>query len=117
MDFFFYRMYQTGKSYWEVRTIVKRIGRMVHKRNLKQTKSRYTEEVNNIPVDVEPMEILFDTFDVPIPRKASRAKIQKRQREKERIQRESTLTRKGKDMDFVQNKFKKEGVIYPTAEH
>ena len=32
---------------------------MVHKRHLNQTKSRHTDEENNTPVDVEPMEVLF----------------------------------------------------------
>ena len=41
--------------------------KMVHKRHLTQTKSRHTDEVNDTPVDVKPIEILFDTFDVSIP--------------------------------------------------
>ena len=88
---------------------------MVSKRHLNQTKSRLTDEVNNTPVDVEPMEKFFNTFDVPIPQKAE-AKIQKRQRGKEGILRESTLTQKGKDIDSVQSKSKKGVVIYPTGE-
>ena len=69
-------MYQIGKRYWEVGTIVKRIGRviylvkgpkMVHIRHLNQTKSRHTDKKNDTPVDVESMEVLFNTFDVPIP--------------------------------------------------
>ena len=66
----FYQMYQTGKRYWEVGTIIKRIKRMiylvkglkmVHKRCLNPTKSRHIDEENDTPVDV-----LFDTFDVPL---------------------------------------------------
>ena len=77
-------MYQTGKRYWEVGTIVKRIGRMIYlvkgpkmalKKLLNQTKSRHTDEENDTPVDDEPMEVLFDTLDVPILQKA---KIQKK---------------------------------------
>ena len=52
--------------------IFKRIGRMIylvkglemaHKRHLNQIKSRYIDEENNTPVDVEPIEVLFDTFE------------------------------------------------------
>ena len=39
---------------------------MVYKKHLNQTKSRHTDEENDTPY-VEPMEVLFDTFDVPIP--------------------------------------------------
>ena len=87
----FYPMYQMGKRYWEVGIIVKRIGRMiylvkgpkmVHKRCLNQTKSRHTDEENNTQVDVEPIEVLFDIFDVPIPQKAPEAKIQKSQKKR-----------------------------------
>ena len=51
---------------------------MMHKRYLNETKSRDIDEENNTVVDVEPMDILFNTFDVPIPRKASVTEIQKR---------------------------------------
>ena len=52
-----------------------------------QTKSRSTDDEKGAPVGVEPIEVLFDTFDVPIPRKALGAKLQtKRKRRKiERI--------------------------------
>ena len=49
----------------------------------------------------------FLTFIVPIPQKALERKIRNRQRGKEGIQRESTLTPKSKDIDFVQSKSKK----------
>ena len=50
----------------------------------------------------------FDTFKVPISRKVPKTKIQKdKVRGKEGIQRESTLTRKGKDIYSVQSKSKK----------
>ena len=38
----------------------------VHKRHLNQTKSRHTDEGNNAPVNVEPMKVFLDTFDVSI---------------------------------------------------
>ena len=79
--------------------IVKRIGRMmyfakgpkmVYKKHLNASKSRYIDEEIDTPVDVELMKVPFGTFDVPIPRKDPEAKRQKRQRGKEWIQREST---------------------------
>ena len=107
-------MYQVGKRYWDAGTIVKRIGRMtylvkgpkmVHKRHLNQTKSRHTHEENDTPVDVEPMEVLFDTFDVPIPQKAPETKMQQRQIGKEPIQ--STLTQIGKDLTLCRVNLKR----------
>ena len=67
-----------------------------------ESKSRHIDEENFTPVNVEPMEVLFDTFDVPIPLKDPEAKIQKRQRGIEGMQEESTLTRKGKDIDYAE---------------
>ena len=84
---------------------------MVHKKYLNQTKSRHTDEMNDTPVDVEPMEVRFDTFNRPIPLKYLEAKIQKRQTGNERIQRGSILTRKGNDIDSEQSKSKKRGVL------
>ena len=34
---------------------------------LESNKNRHIDEENDTPVDVEPMEVLFDTFDMPIP--------------------------------------------------
>ena len=106
-----------GKRYWEVGTIVKRISRViylakgpkiVHKRHLNQIKSRYIDEENDTPVDVELMEVLFSTFDVPIPRKAPDAKIKKRQSKRKRRDTEKIdITLKRKDIDSVQSKFKR----------
>ena len=77
----------------------------------------YLVKENNTPVDVEPVEILFVTFDVHVPRKAPEAKVQNdKVRGKEEIQRESTLIRKEKYIDSVQNKSKNGGIIYPTGE-
>ena len=65
----FGRMYQTRKSYWDVGTIVKRISRMiyvvkvqkvVHKRNLNQTKSWRIDEVN----DTQWMLSLWNFFSI-----------------------------------------------------
>ena len=60
---------------------------MVHKRHLNQTKSRHIDEENDTPVDVEPMKVLFDIFLMcPFFGKILR------QRGKEGLQKESTLT-------------------------
>ena len=58
--------------------------KMVHKRHLNQTKSRHIDEEDNSPVDVEPIEVLFATFDEPITRKHPEAIRQKRQSERKR---------------------------------
>lgn len=58
--------------------------KMVHKRHLNQTKSRYTDEENDTPMAVEHMEVLFNTFDVPILQKDPETKIQKRQSKRKR---------------------------------
>ena len=55
---------------------------MVHKRRFNQTKSRPTDEENDTPGDVEPMEVLFDIFYVSIPWEAPAAKMQRRQSKK-----------------------------------
>ena len=82
--------------------------KIVHKGHLNQTKSGNRDEENNITVDVEPMDVLFDRFDVPIHRKLPRQKYENDNiRGKEGIPRELTLTRKGKDIDSVQSKSKK----------
>ncbi len=55
-------MYQTEK---DIGTLVKRFGRMIYlvkgakTAHLNHTKSRHTDEENDIPVDVEPIEVLF----------------------------------------------------------
>ena len=54
----------------------------MHKRHLNQTKSRYIDEKSDIPVDIEHIEVLFNTFDVPIPQKAPEAKKEKDREEK-----------------------------------
>ena len=115
----FYRMYRIGKIYWEVEAIFKRINMMIilvkrpkmdNKRRLNQTKSWHTDKENDTPVDGEPMEVLFDTFDEP--QIDPKGKIQKRQRGKEGIQRRSTLNQKEKYIDPMQSKSKKVGVLY-----
>ena len=84
-DFLFTDCIRRGKRYWEVGTIDKKNGRMiylvkwpkmVHKRHLDQAKSWHLDEENDTPVDVEPMEVLYDKFDIPFPRKAPETKIQ-----------------------------------------
>ena len=79
---------------------------MMHKRNLNETKSRDIDEVNDALVNVEPIEVLFEKFDVPIPRKDKNTK-------KTKIQRELKLNRKRKCIDSVQSKSKKWGCCMP----
>ena len=49
--------------------------KMVHKRHLNQIKSRHTGEGNDTPVNVEPMELISNTFYRSIPRKAPEPKV------------------------------------------
>ena len=87
--------------------------KMMHKGNLIKQKSRHTDEENDTPEDIEPMEVLFDTFDEPIPRKAPETRIQKKKKKKKQSKRERRDTErfdmklKGKDIDSVQSKSKK----------
>ena len=79
-------MYQTGERYHQNidRLIYLVKGpKMMHKKHLNQTKSRHINEENDTPVDVEPMEFLFNTFDVPISRKA--LEIKRKRRDTERM--------------------------------
>ena len=79
---------------------------MVHKRHLNQTKSRHIDEEKNIPVDVEPMEVLFDTFEKLMWQKAHVTKrlSKRKRRDTERI---------AIEIDSVQSKSKKRGCFIP----
>ena len=57
---------------WYIKSKDKKI---VYKRHLNQTKNRHIDEENDTSVDIDSMEVLFDTFDVPIPQKAPETKI------------------------------------------
>lgn len=107
-------MYQSNKTYWEVRTVVRRIGKMVylvkgpemvHKRHYNQIKSRCSTEENTTLDEVEPMEVLFDTCNGPIHQKAPEIEVQKRVKEKG-IRKESKSTKKEKILT-LQSKSKK----------
>lgn len=70
----FFRIYQRGKEFWQDGVVKKHIGRMAyiiqgqrreHKRHVNQLKRRFTEL--KCPQMEVPMEILYDTFNVPTP--------------------------------------------------
>ena len=86
----FFRMFQSNKSYWETDTVDKQIGKMIyiikgsrftHKKHLNQIRKRYSNTVENNPWEEDPMDIVFDTFAVPIPQMASKQRRSKRHRE------------------------------------
>ena len=62
---------------------------MVHKKHLNQTNRRHIDEENDTPMDLEFMEVLFDTSDVPIPQKTPERKIQKKDKEEKKGYREN----------------------------
>ena len=81
-------------------------------------KSRHTNEVNDIPVDVEPMEVFFSNkFDAPIPRKVE-AKLQKRQIKRKRRDTEKVdINPKRKSYGLCAEYIRKGGgVIYSSKE-
>ena len=109
-------MYQTGKTYWEVGTIVKRIGRMiylvkgpkmVHKRHLKKKKSI---QMNWTILQLMLSLWKFFSIDLMCPFLGKLLRQKNKVRRQEGIQGESPLTRKGKDIDSVN--LKKVGALY-----
>ena len=86
-------MYPQGEKLWGIGIIVKRKSRMIylvkepkmmHKGHSNKTKNRHIDEENTSPMVVESMEVLFNTFDVPIPRKAPETEIEKKTKVKKR---------------------------------
>ena len=68
----------------------------------------HIDEENNSPGDVEPVDVLFDIFSVPVSLKVLETIIQKfKARGNEGTRRELTLTRKRKDIDAIQRKSKR----------
>ena len=85
--------------------------------HLNLTNSRRTDEDTFTRVDVEPVEVLFDTFDVHIPRKAIEAKKKKKKtKRKIRYTEGIDFNRKEKDIDSLRSKSKNGSVIFPTGE-
>ena len=80
-----YRKCQTGKilESWKDRQKIGRMKnlvkgpKMAHKKHLTKTIVIHTDKDNDITVYVEPMKLLLDKYDVLIPRKSPKAKIQK----------------------------------------
>ena len=69
----FLKSYKNGKEFWQDGIITQRVGKMLymvkskklmHKRHLNQLR-RFTEEISKD--NEEPMEVLYDLFDIPIP--------------------------------------------------
>ena len=52
--------------------------KMVHKRHSNQRKSSHLNAENDALVDVDPMKVVFYTFEVLTPRKALERKIEKK---------------------------------------
>ena len=86
----FFRMFQINKTYWEKCTADKQIRNMIyiikgpgfsHKRHLNQIKKQHSNTVENNPREEDPMDLVFDTFEVPIPQTAPEQRRSKRRRE------------------------------------
>ena len=83
--------------------------------HLNQIKSRLINEVSDTLVDGEPMEVIFDTFDVSMLTSETNIPKYKNRYTK----RDSTLILKRKDIDSWQSNFKKGwvGDVYHAYEH
>ena len=88
----FYQIYQMGKKYWEVRTIIKRICRMIYLvKGPKMiqvpfghlTKSKHTDKENAIPVDIESMEVLWHIWCAHSLESSDKTKKKTKREEKE----------------------------------
>ena len=73
-DKVFLKSYKNGKEFWQDGVITQRVSKMLymvkskklkHKRYLNQLRRRFTEEISKD--NEEPMEVLYDLFDIPTP--------------------------------------------------
>ena len=89
----FFRIFQSNKSYWETGTVDKQIGNMIyiingprftHKRHLNQIRKWYSNTVENNPLEENPMDIVFDMFEVPIPQTAPKQGTHKKKKKKKK---------------------------------
>ena len=55
--------------------------RFTHKRHLNQIKKRYSNTIENKPREEDPIDVAFDTFEVPMPQTALEQRKSKRKRE------------------------------------
>lgn len=85
---------------------------MVQKRHCNQIKSRHINEENNTPDEVEPMEVLFDIFNEPVPQKAPEIEVRKKcSKRKGRDTERNKICPKRKKYGLYRVNPKKEGVI------
>ena len=118
-----YCMYQNNKTWLEIGTIEKTIGNMVylvkgqkfvHKRHQKPDlkKKRHSNVEENNRADEEPIDIMFNTFDMPAPQTAPEVR---RQSKRKQIATEiMELNPKRKKKWLIQSKSKKWGVVVPS---
>ena len=68
--------YRTGKSFWEEGIIMKRIGHVLYsvrsskfdcRRHINQLRPRYTDDYKQAEDNELPLEVLYDSFNVPLP--------------------------------------------------
>ena len=113
MKRFFTKCIRWGKDIEKLELLSKEWGRMiylikgpkkVYKRHLNKKNSRHIDEENDTPVDVEPMEVLYNTFD-----KSSRDKNTKSKRKREDTER---INIKPKKEEYCRVNLKKGGVLY-----
>ena len=71
-DKVFFRIFKDNKSFWEMRTIVKRVGNMIyiiyprftHKRQLNQLRKCLTDEADSGPPEETVVDVIYGTFDI-----------------------------------------------------
>ena len=83
-------MFRDDKSFWEIGAIKKRIENMIyitkspqfsHKRHLNQIRKRQSDDADSgPPEEKQVMDIIYDTFEVPIPQVALEQRRLKRKR-------------------------------------
>lgn len=85
----YFRVFGNNKSHFEIGTIDRQIGNMIfmvqgpkfiHKRHVNQIRKRYESVVDRDPIEDDTMDVVFDTFDVPIPQSVPELKKHKRKR-------------------------------------
>ena len=85
----FYKVYRNNRTFWESGTIDKQIGNMVymiqgpefiHKRHINQIRRRFTSCEENSAPEEDIIDVVFDTFEVPIPETAPESRKSKRKR-------------------------------------
>ena len=84
----YYKEYNNGKETWKEGVIDKRIGRLMYtikhpkwniKRHYNQIRKRYTSDISNRKE--EPMVVMYDLFEIPIPQIEPERRSSKRKRQ------------------------------------